>query len=294
MKLLKKLQILFLLASLIVIYRFLATNLDIIIFENFHFAYLDLFWAAIFSLFSYLFLATKLSVLYDTELAHIRFKHLFKTISRTNLYRYLPGGVWNHAGLAIDAAEESGKSIKTTSKLQVLNIFFMVYTGALFLFFVLPSPLNWLLVLAFIVSTLLINQWFSFINSLWQKFGFKQKLHLTMIAPKLLGNILLNNWLFWFFNGLSFVYFLKGLGLVVNLELGELIYLSSSYILAWLAGFLFLPAPAGVGVREAVLGFFLNQAGMTLALGVSISLLYRLFILARDLAVFAVSLFVRD
>lgn len=294
MKILSKLQMVFLVLSGFFIWRFMVKNLDKLNLSGFVLDPISLVLASVFSLFSFFFLANKLSALYEAEIPELRLGPVFKTVAKTNLFRYLPGGIWNHTGLAIEASVSSGKSLKTTSKLQVLNILFMVYTGALFLFFVLPSPLNWLLIMAFLLSMLLINQGFKLINQIWQKFGFKQKLHLVELAPQLLSNILLNNFLFWLFNGLSFVYFLQGLGVIKAIDLPNLIYLSSSYILAWLAGFLFLPAPAGVGVREAVLGYFFSSYGFSLALGVSVSLLYRLFILGRDLLVYAVSLFVQD
>lgn len=294
MKILSKLQMVFLVLSGFFIWQFLVNNLDKLNMNSFVLDPINLVWALAFSLASFFFLASKLSALYEAEIPQLKLSQVFKTVAKTNLFRYLPGGIWNHTGLAIETSISSGISLKTTSKLQGLNILFMVYTGGLFLFFVLPFPLNWLLIIAFLLSIFLINQGFSLVNRLWQIIGFKQKLHLVELAPQLLGNILLNNLLFWLFNGLSFVYFLQALGVITAIDLAKLIYLSSSYILAWLAGFLFLPAPAGVGVREAVLGYFFSTGGFSLALGVSVSLLYRLFILGRDLLVYVVSLCVRD
>jgi hypothetical protein len=294
MKTIKKLQLLFLFLAAFFIYRFLAANLDSIDLRLYRLEPTSLIMAALASLASFHFLANKLSALYETELPKMKFSHLFKTMAKTNLYRYLPGGVWNHAGLAVEASLESGKSLKTTAKLQFLNIAFMVYTGAIFCFFVLPYPYNWLFLLFFAASILLINRGFSFVNHFLLRFGFKQKIHFTTYPPRLLTNILFNNLFFWLFNGLAFVYFLESLGIVGHLQFSQLLYLSASYILAWLAGFLFLPAPAGVGVREAVLMYFLSQAGVSLAVGISVSLLHRLFILVRDLLVFTAIPFVRD
>jgi len=281
MKILKKLQIIFLALAIFFIFRLLKNNLKLIDFGNLEFQLIPLLFAVFFSVVSFFFLVTKLSVLYEIELPKISFWQLFKTVAKTNLYRYIPGGVWNHAGLAVETSLKSGKSLKTTGKLQFLNVAFMVYTGGWFLFFVLPSPFNWILLAVFAAGLFLPNLGFSIINR-------------KKIDPKTLRLILLNNFLFWLFIGLAFVYFLQGLGIVGELEIKETIYLASSYILAWLAGFLFLPAPAGVGIREAVLGYFFASGGYSLALGVSVSLLYRLFILGRDLLVYLSSLFVRN
>ncbi len=294
MKTLKKLQLVFLILSVYFIYRFLNQNIDKIKFEQLSLNLAPLAWAMFFSIASFFFLASKVKALYESELPRVNFWRLFKTVAKTNLYRYLPGGVWNHAGLAIEAAAESGKSLKTTTKLQFLNIAFMVYVGLLFLFFVLPFPINLALLLAFAVSLFWLNQFLGLVNRLWLSLKFKQKLAFVKFTPKQLANIFVNNLFFWIFNGLSFVYFLQGVGLAVDINLFEQFYLGASYVLAWLAGFLFLPAPAGLGVREMVLGYFFNKVGVSLALGVSISLLYRLFILIRDLAMFVFSLFVRD
>lgn len=294
MKILSKLQMVFLILSGFFIWRFLVNNFDKLDVSSFVFNPISLVLASVFSLASFFFLVNKLSALYEAEIPELRLRQVFRTVAKTNLFRYLPGGIWNHTGLAIEASVSSGRSLKTTAKLQILNILFMVYTGALFLFFVIPFPLNWLLIIAFLLSLFLINQGFRLVNQVWQRLGFKQKLHFIELAPSLLANILLNNLLFWLFNGLSFVYFLHGLGVIKAVNFSNLIYLSSSYILAWLAGFLFLPVPAGVGVREAFLGYFFSIGGFGIALGVSVSLLYRLFILVRDFSVFIFSLFIRD
>ncbi|OGK64864.1 hypothetical protein A2313_00580 [Candidatus Roizmanbacteria bacterium RIFOXYB2_FULL_41_10] len=294
MKTLKKLQLVFLVLSAYFIFRFLSQSAHKINLDQLSFDPLNLFLAMIFTIASFFFLVGKIKALYESELPVTNYARLFKTVAKTNLYRYLPGGIWNHAGLALEAASDSGKSLKTTTKLQFLNIAFMVYVGLIFLFFVLPYPINLILLVALVIGLLSLNQLLTWLNRLWKSLKFKQELTFIKFEPKELANIFANNLLFWLFNGLSFVYFLKGIGLINEVGLVKQLYLGASYILAWIAGFLFLPAPAGLGVREAVLGYFLDEAGISLALGVSVSLLYRLFILIRDLGMFVFSLFVRE
>src|SRR3989339_139914 len=286
MKTLKKLQLVFLVLSAYFIFRFLSQSAHKINLDQLSFDPLNLFLAMIFTIASFFFLVGKIKALYESELPVTNYARLFKTVAKTNLYRYLPGGIWNHAGLALEAASDSGKSLKTTTKLQFLNIAFMVYVGLIFLFFVLPYPINLILLVALVIGLLSLNQLLTWLNRLWKSLKFKQELTFIKFEPKELANIFANNLLFWLFNGLSFVYFLKGIGLINEVGLVKQLYLGASYILAWIAGFLFLPAPAGLGVREAVLGYFLAEAGISLALGVSVSLLYRLFILIRDLGMF--------
>jgi len=294
MKTLKKLQLVFLVLSAYFIFRFLSQSAHKINLDQLSFDPLNLLLAMIFTIASFFFLVGKIKALYESELPVTNYARLFKTVAKTNLYRYLPGGIWNHAGLALEAASDSGKSLKTTTKLQFLNIAFMVYVGLIFLFFVLPYPINLILLVALVIGLLSLNQLLTWLNRLWKSLKFKQELTFIKFEPKELANIFANNLLFWLFNGLSFVYFLKGIGLINEVGLVKQLYLGASYILAWIAGFLFLPAPAGLGVREAVLGYFLDEAGISLALGVSVSLLYRLFILIRDLGMFVFSLFVRE
>lgn len=293
MKILSRLQLIFLILAAGFIGHFLVVNSSKVNLQDFSFVWSSLVWSGLTSAISVFFLASKLDKLYESELPQLKFKQVFKTVAKTNLFRYIPGGIWNHTGLAIEAANVSGKSLKTTAKLQVLNILFMVYTGSLFLFFVLPVPFNWFLILSFILGLGLLKPGFMFINRFWQKFNFKQKLNLQPLAQPQLVKIVVDNLLFWLFNGLSFVFFLHGLGVLKSFGLGQGLYLAASYTLAWLAGFLFLPAPTGMGVREAVLSFLLNRVGLTLALGVSASLLFRLFILIRDIFIFFFSLLLK-
>ena len=294
MKILSKLQPLFLLVSAFFIVVFLRSNWTNLSSLHFQYNWWLLLLSLVFSVFDLFFLATRIKALYETETDNLHWKGLFKTVAKTNLYRYIPGGLWNHAGLAFSTAELTGKSVKTTSKLQFLNIIFNIYVGTLFLFFVLPQPYNFLLVLVFLISLFLINWSISIFNKLWTKFHFKQKIQFANITSKHLFNILIHNFGFWLFNGLSFVYFLQGLGLIENLDIFKQVYLASGYILSWIAGFLFIPAPQGIGIREMVLGVFFNNLGLKIVLGVSISLLYRVLLLVRDVLIYVVSLFVRD
>lgn len=294
MQILKKLQLLFLALSIAFIYFFIKNNWATLTTLQFEYQLFPLLISMVFSVFSFVFLASRMKALYEAEDANIRWQKLFKTVAKTNLYRYIPGGVWNHAGLAVSTSILSGKSIKTTSKLQFLNIAFSVYTGAVFGFFVLPRPLNWLLLAVFTLSLFIVNHFFNLINLIWHKFNFKQQLRFAAIRPNILLNIVMNNLGFWLFNGLSFVYFLYGISLIKDFALYKQLYLSSGYILAWLAGFLFLPAPAGIGIREAVLAYFFGSLGLSVVLGVSVSLLYRVFILARDILMYVFSLLFPD
>jgi|GEM_PF-1273867 len=292
-KLLHLIQILFFGASVFFIGRFLVNNWPTFKQLNLEYDYLLLLVAFIFSLMSTFFLVLKNKQIYELELYAVRFAVLWKIVCRTNLYRYIPGGIWNHAGLIVDLSKEAHITVGKSSKLQLLNLVLNIYVGLGFVIFVLPITLAAPFALAYLLGLLLLRPGLRLLRFFWNKI-FARKVDLPEIPNRVLARIVLSNFGFWAFVGLSFVFFLKGINLFKPANFFLEIYLAASYVLAWLAGFLFIPAPNGIGVRELVMGFFLERAALSLTLGVSVSLLYRVFILARDLIVYVFSLLIRN
>jgi len=292
-KLLHLIQIFFFGASIFFIGRFLLKNWVTFQQLNLEYDYSLILVAFVFSLISTFFLVLKNKQIYELELYAVRFALLWKIVCRTNLYRYIPGGIWNHAGLIVDLSKEAHITVRKSSKLQLLNLVINIYVGFAFTAFVLPTP--WILpfVLLYTLGLFLLRPTLEVLRIVWNKI-FTKKVDLPEIPNRVLVRIFLSNLGFWLFIGLSFVFFLKGINIFRSGNFFLDIYLASSYVLAWLAGFLFIPAPNGIGIRELVMGFFLERAELSLTLGVSVSLLYRVFILIRDLLVYLVSLLIRD
>jgi hypothetical protein len=252
------------------------------------FFYLSL--AGIASLLSVFFAA--LAIRYTLLLDNIRISlaKLLRIVGQTNMYRYIPGGVWNHAGLGVSIRDNSTLSIKSASKLVVLNVFLNVYVALFFLVFLLPLPYSLLFLVMYLVSFLVLNVLFQLVNKLWAFVSPKQQMTLPKLSFKTLLNIFLANVGFWIATGLTFAFFVRGISLLPSLSALKYLYLVAAYNIAWACGFLFLPAPGGLGVREFVLGFFLSKVNLALAVGVSVSVLHRLLLVIRDVLVYVVLL----
>lgn len=231
--------------------------------------------------------AWSLKLIFGLEGVRLGLASYLATLSRTNLYRYIPGGIWNHAGLAMLIKDQSHRTGKSVTKLVVFNLFMNILAGLLFLAIVLPFPYMPLYLLLYVVCLLLLNAFFRFVQLVWRLIFQRLPMHLPALSVADLAKILLANILFWLLSGLSFLVFLRALGVDLFDGVYQELYIISSYIIAWVAGFLFLPAPGGLGVREFVLGYLLSRLNYVVAVGVSLSILHRLFIIVRDLMLFA-------
>ncbi len=259
---------------------FVYKNLSV--FEKFswRFSWSYMLLAFVFSLLLTVVNTLSLSLVLRRQEIKIAFSRIYRFFVSSNIYRHIPGGMWNHTGLGVLVAEKTGRSVKTAVKLIFLSLGFQVYAAFFFTIFFLPAPIGILVLAVLLGGLFLVNNIFSALNKLWRIFFKKQKMLLPAFSKKQLLKLLGLNILFWIISGASFAFFIEGLGL--RLTPLEFIKVSAAYILAWTAGFLFIPAPSGMGIREFVLGFLLSGMSISLVVGVSTSLLYRLLLLLRD------------
>lgn len=233
---------------------------------------------------SAIFFATyKLKLILNYTNINSHLPTVLKSLIHTNLLRYIPGGIWNHLGLAASIKENSQEtSLKSVATALSLDIIFLLYTSQIFLLLFYP-PL--LIALIIVIETFSLK----FIaKKIQQKVDNR---HIKEISAAFLKCVSIKefavlvglNLCFWICTGLSFATFT--LGTTSNIDTNP-IYLSGAYIVAWSAGFLFLPAPSGLGAREFVLGRLLASKTDYAAIGFSLSLLFRILILARDLLLF--------
>ena len=242
-----------------------------------------------FSVITIVLMAQKIRFIYDLENIKTKFWPVFRIVSHANIFRYIPGGIWNHAGIAAYMTVDTGESLKKTAKMQFLNVLMSLYVAFSFVIFVLPESWKYIYLMVYLASMLFINPLFQLANNLWQKLFKKQKMFLPRISNSNFLKIFVSNWFFWLSVGLAFYFSILGLDIGLPQSIGLLFYIASAYIVAWAAGFLFLPAPSGIGVREAVMAYLLAQINVTIAIGVTVSLFFRLIVLTRDLFLFAFS-----
>jgi glycosyltransferase 2 family protein len=282
-RILKYFQLLFMLASFLFIYFLISKNYGAIQNSGIKIKYGYMLVALVFSVISALINVFSVNLVLMLENINIKFWLLLETLSKTNLYRYIPGGIWNHLGLMMMIKSKTDLSVKTISKVQVLNLGINVWTAFWFVGFLLTLPYSILYLTAYLLTILVLNPGLQTVQKFWALVFKKQKLHFNYISNKSALIIFITNILFWAFAGFAFATFLKGISLVTYGSLFKFLYVKSTFIVASVLGFLFIPAPGGLGIREFVLAYLMERVGILLALGVSVSVLFRIFIIFRDL-----------
>ncbi|TDT33363.1 lysylphosphatidylglycerol synthase domain-containing protein [Naumannella halotolerans] len=198
------------------------------------------------------------------------------------LGKYLPGGVWNilaAAELGADRQIPRRTSAAAMATATVMSLVTALAVGCLTFIFapsellqdwgwvawfiipfsicLLPPVFNWLLRFAFRLARMEPPQPIS-----WGKLGLATLLSLAG----------------WVACGLQL--FVVGVGLGIGLDLQSVITTIGVGALAWAAGLLFIPAPAGAGIREGVIEIALTGALAPGALGALWLLTRVLFVLA--------------
>lgn len=143
------------------------------------------------------------------------------------LGKYLPGSVWSIAG-RIGLAVEKGVEFKKASKITTLHLIHLwgncLITGAIFYF------KDVLFGIFFILAV--------FFYSFYRKTPY----YLYLIG--------------WLSIGLSYVIISSN---ILKVETFDIIF---SSLFSWLGGFLFIPSPSGIGIREYLFAYFLNNESL--------------------------------
>jgi len=265
--------------ALIFIFKYLFDNKEILLsFEwNFNLKYLVFF---IFSMCVEQYLGL-LSILKLIKIHQLNFeqKKVINGYLRSKFYSYIPGGVWNHIGMGV-AIKKAGLKTKDVFSILMLNIGLIAWVAFSFLFFIIPSNYQLFFFLIYIIISIFIPNIIDLYNKILNYFHL-DKFLLKKISLRNLAYISMLNFLFWLFIGLNFFFLTISITNLTNI-LDNPLKIIASYNISWLAGFLFLPAPAGIGVRETVLSYFLGADNIVAVLAVSLSILFRLATLIRD------------
>lgn len=174
----------------------------------------------------------------------VSFKWAIRTYGISQLAKYIPGNIFHIAGRqALGMA--SGLSSKGILRSNIFELMLIATAGSTFIWLALSIILPALPLLAGLALSLvsiaaifiLLNFFMS--NALAQAFMLQT-----------------------FFLIISAVIFVSILVLITHngyIEYSNLLYIGSVYIIAWLAGLITPGAPAGVGIRELVIIFFLRN-----------------------------------
>lgn len=202
--------------------------------------------------------------------------------------RYIPGGVWNQLEAAVKLKKSSSSSYFHTGKLVFVEMMWRVMSGYLFFGLLIPNfkfpPFT------FYSTTLYLGVILIAICGFWiasRKYPF-----IILYSWKRLFEQLVANFLFYTSNGLSFFLLILSFKpeIMPNVSVSEMFSTISASSLGWVAGFLFLIAPSGLGIREAVTGYLLSPIINVFAFGFSLTLVHRIMIVARDIIIFVITL----
>jgi hypothetical protein len=206
--------------------------------------------------------------------------------------KYIPGGVWPIVvGSRLGAA--AGIPAVTTAITLMVQLLMSVATGCvvavgvLLTFPTLAAHYWWLIVIVLVVG---IGALLPPVMARWLRFVLKLLRRSDQLPSVIrLGDMgVATLWSIgsWVAFGLHLWCILTALD---GVDPGTIVLAISGYALAWVAGFIAILAPAGAGVREAVLGLIL-AASFTTSDILGIVLVSRFVLIVVDLGLFAFAL----
>lgn len=202
--------------------------------------------------------------------------------------KYLPGGIAQPIGQIALAAQASGEARRAVVSFPVhvlINVVAAISLGAPLLFVAdLPSWAGWLIVVVPITWTALNRRWMAAL------LGLLGRLHARFrVADDLPSQRSINTGfaLGLVAHGTMFLAF--GVLTASSIPGWSVFELATAYAVAWLIGYVAVPAPAGLGAREAVLAVLLG-ASLSTADVVRISAVHRIATLVVELALLLVAL----
>ena len=173
----------------------------------------------------------------------INIRKAFKIYSSSQLAKYVPGNIFHLAGRQV-ISMRFGLPAKPVMKSIVAELMCLVVSGALFSLWYLPcifTEISIKYIIGLLAFILCIAAYFV-IKLSYQKWFF----------------IIVQQSFFLIFSGLIFYIIISRID-SHQYELSNVAVVVSSYIAAWLIGMITPGAPAGVGVREAILLFLLHM-----------------------------------
>jgi len=177
-----------------------------------------------------LFLATSLfaySWYLSLGLNSIPSSKIIKYYFQGQLGKYIPGSIWSIAG-RVGLATTTGLSAKDATKKTILHLLKLWGTCFLVGFATYVSNINLYIIFLLLIIFIGVNY---------------KETFLYLIA--------------WLIIPTSYVLIFLSLGLNNNIE-----KIFSSSTLSWLGGFLFIPAPSGIGVREYLFTVIYNNSNV--------------------------------
>lgn len=207
----------------------------------------------------------------------------------TLLSRYIPGSIWGYISRAEWMREEHKISYGTTNYVSIIEIGLVILTCLqVVCLYALSTSTGWLtLLLILLLAVLLVLPWW-LLNQI-NGWGWFQRLMVRLFRVFETKPISFTTWLkaalldllAWYGFGLSFKWILESFqpAAVARLDLATMIY-----SLAWLAGFLVVFVPSGLGIREQSIITLADRFQLAAtAVSTGASILIRLLITGSEL-----------
>lgn len=207
-------------------------------------------------------------------------------LAHNGLLKYLPGGIWNQLDAVLMLKKNSQLSLMRSTKLIFIEMFWRVAFGIIFF-----GPFMAVALIEILAPSGISIVWACTIVFIGSYFLFLILRRYPFLYVYTLNSFLRLAWYnlaFWIVTGFSFALLLYAYT-SIHFSVGQFLYVSASYVVSWIGGFLFLPAPSGLGIREYLLGVFLQNIEKTFVVGFSLSLAQRFLTLIRDIVVFVAS-----
>lgn len=204
---------------------------------------------------------------------------------KTQIARYLPGGVWDVAGRVV-LGQQAGISARASSASIALEMTLQILSASLFLLILpllrgdvtsvayLPVAVALFGICLIVAAPPVFSRLVNLILRLLRRPALAMTITyrdiLLLLGARIVGHLLL---------GIGFVMFARG---VSDVSWSQAPAMIAAYVGAWLAGYLVVLAPMGIGVREGALTLLLQGLFPVSVIGV-MALGYRTWLLVRDL-----------
>lgn len=194
----------------------------------------------------------------------------------TNIYSYLPGGIWHHMTRST-WLKKYGVTYTNSFKVSIFDQGIMFISGIILLDIAFIFSSDEIFLILFFQIVLILTILF-FVRQI-----FLNASHLkSFYSVCLLG--LFASLLAWLFGAAAFYFYYRSLVQVISVS--NLSVLFETYMAGWLSGIVSIWAPQGIGVREGVFIYGLREI-MAEQTAIVISILSRSTIFLADLALFS-------
>jgi uncharacterized membrane protein YbhN (UPF0104 family) len=191
----------------------------------------------------------------------LSYRKSYRIFFLSQLGRYIPGKVWSILGL-VYLSEKEGVSKIISGASVILQLLLQIVSGVIVFALALPfwsdvdslTGLSVLVVVSLLALVLLHPALVTRCVNLALRLTGQTEMELSWNYGYLLGQLAL--WIgFWLLNGVAYHFLIRS---IEPSPLPHVVVLAGIFSLAWVAGFLSLVTPSGLGVMEGTLALLLS------------------------------------